>query len=125
MLVKNVEELTIYQIALQFATEIVCLIKDIPRYWNISECNQILRSSSSVHANITEGFSHRFYPKQFIRYLSIAIGSSDETKNHLEKLYKDRYIKTEIASNFIKKYKNLSVRMVNFRNYLRKRHNIT
>jgi len=124
MLVKNVEELIIHQIATQLATEVVDLIKHIPRYWNINECNQILRSSSSVHANITEGFSHRFYPKQFIRYLSIAIGSSDETKNHLEKLYKDKYIEIKIAQGLIKKYKNLSVRMVNFRNYLRKRHNI-
>lgn len=121
MLVKNVEDLVIYQIALQLASEVAELVKQIPYYWNIGESNQILRSSGSVHSNIAEGFAQRFYPKQFIKYLYIAMGSNDETKNHMEKLRNDNYIKSEIANDYIKKYKNLSVRIVNFVNYLRKR----
>jgi four helix bundle protein len=124
MFIKNAEDLAIYQIALKLASEITRLVKQIPYHWDIAECNQVFRSSSSVHSNIAEGFAQRFYPKQFIKYLYIAMGSSDETKNHIKKLCNDHHIELEVTSYYIGKYKNLSVRIVNFVSYLRKRHDI-
>jgi four helix bundle protein len=125
MFVKNVEELEIYQIALQLAKEVNELIKQIPHYWNIEECNQILRSSSSCPSNIEEGFAQRFYPKKFIYFLNVALGSSDESKGHMRKLCNNGHVKPEIANNYIKRYKNLSIKTLNLINYLKKRHNIT
>jgi four helix bundle protein len=124
MYAKIVEELVIYQVALQLAKEINKLIKQIPRYWNIEECKQILRSSSSVPSNIKEGFAHRFYAKQFIRYLYIAMGSSDESQDHMEKLRNNNQVKIEIANDYIKRYKYLSIKILNFINYLKNKHNI-
>lgn len=124
MLVKTLEELKIYILALQLATDIVGLIKFIPDYWKISEAGQIFRSSSSVHSNIAEGFAQRFYHKQFVHYLTTALGSSDETKDHLRKLRNDGYIKSDIANDYINKYKNLSIKILNFINYLKEKHNI-
>ena len=124
MYVKNIGELVIYQIALQLAKEINELVKQIPHYWNIEECGQILRSSSSASSNIEEGFSNRFYPKQFIKYLYTAMGSSDESKGHMEKLRNNGHVKPEIADNYIKRYKSLSIKILRFINHLRKRHNI-
>ncbi len=121
MLVSRIEDLVIYKIALDLATEIADLIKRIPYNWSIVEADQILRCSSSVHSNIAEGFSHRFYLKQFIRYLNIALGSSDEAQNHLQKLRNSNHINIEVADSYIKRYKNLSVRILNLINYLRKR----
>ena len=125
MYAKNVEELVIYQIALQLAKEIDQLVKQIPHYWNIEECGQILRSSSSVPSNIAEGFAQRFYPKKFIYFLNIAIGSSDESQTHMEKLRNNGHVEIKIADDYIKRYKNLSVRILNFINYLKKKHDIT
>lgn len=124
MFAKIVEELVIYQIALQLAKEINRLVKQIPYYWDIVECKQILRSSSSVSSNIAEGFSQRFYPKQFIKYLYIAMGSSDESKDHMKKLMNNSHIKKEIAEDYIKRYKSLSIKIVKFISHLRKKHNI-
>lgn len=124
MYAKTVEELLIYQIALQLAKEINKLVKQIPHYWDIQECRQILRSSSSCPSNIEEGFAQRFHPKQFIKYLNTALGSSDESKGHLRKLYNNGHIKAEIADEYIKRYKELSIKTLKFINHLRNKHNI-
>ena len=124
MFAKIADELVIYQIALQLAKEIDELIKQIPHYWDIKESDQILRSSSSAPSNIAEGFAQRFYPKKFIYFLNIVIGSSDESQTHMEKLRNNGHVKIEIANSYIKRYKNLSVRILNFINYLKKKHNI-
>jgi len=114
----------IYQIALQLAKEIDQLVKQIPHYWDIEECGQILRSSSSASSNIQEGFAQRFYPKKFIYFLNISLGSSDESKGHMEKLRNNGHVKPEIADNYIKRYKGLSIKILKFINHLRKKHNI-
>lgn len=124
MYAKNAEELVIYQIALQLAKEIDQLVKQIPHYWDIEECGQILRSSSSASSNIQEGFAQRFYPKKFIYFLNISLGSSDESKGHMEKLRNNGHVKPEIADNYIKRYKGLSIKILKFINHLRKKHNI-
>jgi len=123
-MIKDINELEIYQLSLKASVEIASFIKSIPYYWNIPESNQIIRSSSSIHSNIAEGFGHRFYPRQFIRYLSIAIGSSDESRNHIYKLTSCGYIKDSEAEKFAKSFKNISVKITNLVNYLRKRYNI-
>lgn len=120
MYAKTIEDLVIYQISLQLSTEIAGLVKVIPNNWRIKETDQILRSSSSVHSNITEGFSQRFYIKKFLHYLNIALGSSDETQNHIKKLRNDSHIKMDVANYYLNRYKNLSVKILNFINYLRK-----
>lgn len=123
MYAKCAEELLIYQITLQLSVEIYQLT-DVPFFWKIPEIDQIRRSSSSISANITEGFSQRFYTRKFVHFLYIAMGSSDETQNHLEKLYKKGIINEERAKYYIKKCKNLSVKLVNFITYLRKQHDL-
>ena len=64
------DELVIYQLSIKLAGEIKNLAKTIPYNWNIGEVNQIIRSSDSIHSNITEGWSRRFYRRDFIRFLS-------------------------------------------------------
>jgi four helix bundle protein len=125
MFAKKIEDLVIYQIAFQLAKEVEELVKSIPHYWQNEDVKQIKRSSSSVPSNIAEGFSQRFYPKQFIHYLNIALTSSDETKNHLKKLCVGGFIQTIIANCYIKKYKDLSIKILNFISYLKKKHNIS
>lgn len=124
MLVERLEDLLIHQIALQLAKEVHELVGAIPFNWKIKEVDDIKRSSSSVSSNISEGFSQRFYTKKFLLYLYIALGSSDETQDHLKKLYNNGHINSERASYYINSYKNLSIKILNLINYQRKRHNI-
>jgi four helix bundle protein len=51
------------------------------------EGSQIRRSIKSVKSNIVEGYGRRRYKQEFVRYLTYALASSDETTDHLETLY--------------------------------------
>jgi len=56
---------------------------------------QIRRSIKSVKSNIVEGFSRRTYKRDFIHFLIIAKGSTDETIDHLDTLFKTKSLKNE------------------------------
>lgn len=58
------------------------LASDVPR--SAYTIRQIRASAESVSANIAEG--NRRTPKEFKRYLSIALGSANETASHLATL---------------------------------------
>lgn len=49
--------------------------------------NQILASSESVPPLIAEGFAKRKSSKEFKRFLSMTLGSSDETITHAREIY--------------------------------------
>jgi len=124
MFVNKIEDLVIYNFALELAKELHELTDKIPYRWGIKDIDQIRRSSSSVSSNITEGFGQRFYPNKFLYYLNIAKGSSDETQNHLRSLLNKKYINYEKACYYLKRYKNLSVKILNFINHIKRKNNI-
>ena len=124
MFAQRIEDLIIHKIGLELAKEIHELTEKIPQYWRIEVVSQIRRSSSSVHANIAEGFSQRFYLKRFLNYLNIAKVSSDETQSHLQDLQNKKYINYEKACYYLKRYKNLSVKILNLINYIKSKNNI-
>ena len=118
------KDLHIYNISVELETKLFRLICDVPFDWKIEQIKQIKRSSSSISANIAEGYGKRYYPKDFIRFLYVALGSSDETQHHLKILYNKECIGDEDFTGLSKRYKNLSVRILNFIKYLKKKHNI-
>ena len=124
MFAKKVEDLIIYQISLKLTKEIYELTDKIPHYWQHKDVDQVRRSSSSVPSNISEGFGQRFYEKKYLHYLNIAIGSSDETQNHLQLLFIKNLITEQQKNDYLRRYKNLSVRILNLINYQKKKHDI-
>jgi four helix bundle protein len=117
MLITKLEDLIIYQIAVKLRDEVYEEVHRIPFYWKNDDVRQIKRSSSSAPSNIAEGFGRRFYKKDFALFLSYAIGSCKETPNHAFSLYKSGHISLEKAEYFDKKYKDLYIRIIKFRNY--------
>ena len=115
----NIDDLVVYKIACELELEVLKLINSLKNGWKIIQVNQINRSSSSVSANIAEGWGRRFYPKDYIRFLTIALGSSDETKHHLKVLYNSNCITELDYLNLFKRYKNLSVRILNLINSIK------
>lgn len=115
-------ELRVYKIATQLEKELFPIVDKLP--WYIEQVEQIKRSSSSISANIAEGFGRRFYPKDYIRFLTIALGSSDETQHHLNILYNKKCIDKKTFKFYLNQYKNLSIKILNFINYLRRKHNL-
>ena len=76
----NYQDLQVYQRSLVLAKELVVYFKD-RRPFSLSE--QIVRSAISVPSNISEG-AERGSQKEFLRYLSISLGSAAELGTQLE-----------------------------------------
>ncbi len=113
-------QLKIYQISHQLESELYLVVCQIPNHKFENACGQILRSSSSISANIVEGCGKQYYKKEFIRFLNNALGFSDETQHHLQVLFNKKLLAEKTFIQFAKRYKNLSVRILNLINCLKK-----
>lgn len=79
----NYQDLIFYQKARQPTKDINALIKNWPKTMQAQEISrQLFRSASSIGANIAEGHG-RHEGTEYIHYLIIAQGSSNETEHWL------------------------------------------
>jgi len=62
-------------------------LHELPKHEMYEEGSQIRRSIKSVKSTIVEGYGRRRYKQEFIRFLTYAIASNDETIDHLETLF--------------------------------------
>jgi four helix bundle protein len=63
------------------------MLHDLPKFESYEVASQIRRSMKSVRSNIVEGYGRRKYKQEFIRLLTFALASNDETIDHLETLH--------------------------------------
>ena len=82
---KNLE---IWQLARELVIDIHKMtLQKLPKFEMYEEGAQIRKSSKSVKSTIVEGYGRRRYKQEFIRFLTYAAGSSDETADHLDTLF--------------------------------------
>src|ERR1700674_5596327 len=79
MKVKSFEDLTVWQEAHKLTLEVYKLTAKFPATERYGIVSQLRRSSSSVPANIAEGFG-RATTKELLRCLQIARGELEETR---------------------------------------------
>jgi len=109
-------DLEIYQLAKKFAVEIHRMTLDeLPKFEMFEEGSQIRRSSKSIGANIVEGFGRKRYKGEYIRFLTYALASCDETKYHLEMLWETGSLGQERSQYFLEGYDNLGRKIYKFR----------
>ncbi len=78
------QKLEIWLLAKRLTAEIHDItLRKLPKHEMYEEGSQIRRSIKSVRANIVEGYGRRRYKKDFIRFLTYAQASCDETMDHL------------------------------------------
>jgi len=70
-------------------------LKKLPSFEMYEEGSQIRRSSKSVRSNIVEGYGRKKHSGDYLRFLTYAIASNDETIDHLETLYETESLKDE------------------------------
>lgn len=92
---KGYKKLKIYKKAHELALRIHKMSLDLPKFELYEEGSQIRRYSKSISCNIVEGFSQRKYKNEYIRYLSIAYASSEETVEHLDYIFETGSLKNK------------------------------
>jgi len=78
--VKDFRTLKVYQKSIELADALFQLAKNFPPEEKYGITSQILRSSSSIGANIAEG-AGQGYKSRTINFCNIAMGSANETRH--------------------------------------------
>ena len=122
---KSYKGLDIYHLAEQLAVEIHNMtLTALPKFEMYEVGGQIRRSSKSIVSNIIEGYGRKYYKNEFVRFLTYALASCDETKGHLEMLYKTESLSKSLFDNLYDRYKVLGAKLFKFRQTVIKKHNI-
>jgi len=89
---RGYRDLEIYQLAHGLGADLHRFSLKLPKYELYETGSQVRRSSKSISANIVEGYGRRRYHAEYIRFLTFAQASCDETAEWLEyvrDLYED------------------------------------
>ncbi|MCK4988734.1 MAG: four helix bundle protein [Desulfobacterales bacterium] len=90
-------------------------LEKLPKFELYEEGGQIRKSSKSVKSTIVEGYGRRRYQQEYIRFLTYAIASNDETIDHLETLYETDSLKDkELYENLHDRIEILGKKLNNF-----------
>ena len=112
----NYEDTDVYKLAKRLAVAIHRMtLHELPKFEMYEEGAQIRRSAKSIVANFVEGYGRQVYPADFIRHLTYAIASCDETKAHLEMLYETQSLAQERFQVLYEGYRQLGRKLYNFR----------
>ncbi len=79
-MIKTVFDLDVFKLSYQNAMDVFSMTRNFPKEERYSLTDQIVRSSRSVAANISEGWGRRIYENEFKKHLVYAMGSLEETK---------------------------------------------
>src|SRR6266403_3986740 len=103
----GVKGLIVYQKSYQLALQIFNLSKKFPKEEIYSLTSQIRKSSRSISANLSEGYSKRNYPKHFCSKLSICDGELRETITWLDFAKDFEYINLTDHQNLCNQYEEI------------------
>ena len=82
MVIQDYRDLKVWQVAMQLATNIYTLTHGFPKSEVFGLSSQMQRAAVSVPSNIAEGHA-RDSTKEFLRFISIAMGSLAEIETQL------------------------------------------
>lgn len=111
--IKCFKDLDVYQLSYELAMTIFELIPGFPKEETYSLSSQVIRSSRSVPANISEGWAKREYENVFKKQLLDAIGSVEETKTWLDFAKDCNYISEEKHHELLGRYEELGAKLHN------------
>ncbi|RKY90314.1 MAG: four helix bundle protein [Ignavibacteriae bacterium] len=84
-----------WQLSREVVIKIHKMSLNLPKFEMYEEGSQIRRSSKSVKSNLVEGYGRRNYKNEYIRFITFALASNDETIDHLETLYETESLTDE------------------------------
>lgn len=94
------KKLEIWKLARELSIDIHKMtLTKLPKFEMYEEGSQIRRSSKSVRSNIVEGYGRRNYVMDYVKHLTYAQASNDETIDHLEILFETESLQDEELYN--------------------------
>ena len=100
--IERVEDLEVFRRAYRLSLEIHKSSLALPRIEQFALADQLRRASKSICANLAEGFAKQSYSAaEYRRYLTVAIGSSDETQLWLRYCIDLGYIEDVVGQRWI------------------------
>ena len=107
--VRRVEDLEVFRRAYQLSLAIHKASLALPRIEQFALADQLRRASKSICANLVEGFAKQSHSAaEYRRYLTVAIGSSDETQLWLRYAVDLGYIESDEGRRWIADYVEIS-----------------
>jgi four helix bundle protein len=80
--ITSFEDLDAWKLGFELAQQVYAITTSFPAQERYNLCSQLRRASSSIPANIAEGYG-RHTPKDYLQFLVCARGSLAETQSHL------------------------------------------
>jgi len=111
--IRHFYDLDIWKEANALCIEIYKLTEDFPKKESYGIIDQMRRASSSIGANIAEGFG-RFHYKEKIKFYYNSRGSVCEVQNFLFLSQDLNYLEKKKARDIFIKYENLNKRINQF-----------
>ena len=105
--IKGFRDLRVYQKSFETSLSIHKNSLLFPKIEQYELASQIRRSSKSVAVNIAEGYGKKSTLAEFKRYLSIALGSCEETRVHLDYCKELEYITNEQHHEYEQAYNEI------------------
>ena len=107
--IERVEDLEVFRRAYRVSLEVHRASLGLPQIEQFALADQLRRSSKSICANLAEGFAKQSYSAaEYRRYLTVAIGSSDETQLWLRYCIDLGYIEEVMGRRWIVDYVEIS-----------------
>jgi four helix bundle protein len=99
-MIQSYKDLEVYNRSFKLAMDIFWLTRKFPKEEMYSLTSQVVRSSRSISANISEGWSKRNFELVFKQHLIHSLGSTTETETWMDFALKCKYV-TELEYNDI------------------------
>jgi four helix bundle protein len=107
--IERVEDLEVFRRAYRVSLEVHRASLELPRIEQFALADQLRRASKSICANLAEGFAKQSRSAaEYRRYLTVAIGSSDETQLWLRYAVDLGYIDEVVGRGWIADYVEIS-----------------
>ena len=84
-MIKDVTDLEVYRIALELLSPVYVLANLLPQDHRKLKY-QLIEAGEKIAPQIAEGFGKKRSPREFCRFLSMALGSSDEIITHIREI---------------------------------------
>ena len=105
--IRGYRDLRIYQSSYETALEIHRITLGFPAFERGELGSQLRRSATSIPINVAEGYGRKKSASDFKRFLTIALGSCDETSVLLDFAHDLKYLDDKAFSDLKGKYEEI------------------